>query len=208
MNSYAFSVSLEFLLQKFIIDGFKSEVDTTSNFIRGIVSDSIYINKNLDTLELEDINKIFTMEVRYIEIEKRLERPKYERSLENIIALYLLEKKIEKEIKGEELKGGYVSFVYEEERYKIFVGDVDLSPRGEKKKDKPWLDYNNLILCRDLLNGYTYKEEKGSHFLVTTPNKFIHAVTLSSCTCNTFLLEQDCSHYRSVQAIMNYRHSI
>lgn len=61
--------------------------------------------------------------------------------------------------------------------------------------------YNELLLCKLLVEGYKIEEIKGSHFRFITLQKKETMTTTNNCSCYEFNSIRDCKHVRAAKVI-------
>lgn len=110
---------------------------------------------------------------------------------DEVIRACLMERAAEEWVDNEVLNNGFVCFNW---RLNLIRVKID--------QDIPWHNRDLLVLNEYLINGYTFTEVIGSHFLVKV-NGMLRAVTLNKCGCLDYEKFKCCDHIRCVRALNN-----
>jgi hypothetical protein len=103
---------------------------------------------------------------------------------------------VESVIKTASFKKGKVHYLVGAKEY------VVTTPTNKEEKIR---DYEDLTASKALLDGYTIKEIKGSHFEVTSASGKVQATSLNKCTCKEFADFNDCLHNKFARAVARNR---
>lgn len=199
MESYAFLVAQRDYLKKFRLASYPVEVRDNSNKGVPTVSMSvIFDNESLIVSRPSNIIPDFWANAVKIESARQiiLYNHKDEISFLEAVGNMILEEFSNSQVKHASVKNSVVTYWVGLNRYL-----VHLLPN----KPHQIQDYENLMAARALLDGYTIKEIKGSHFEVTSASGKVQATCLNNCTCKDFADFNDCLHNKFARAVARNR---
>ena len=202
MLRYPILLATEYMLQRFLQQG----IEVEGKVVLKVSSlDKEILTIDLDKITSEESQEIFNLEKVYVEIERLCTRPVISKDLEYITAVYFLTKHIRDNLERSYFREDSLIFYYLGERFRLDVERVALELASCTKGTPNWQKYSVLVLVQALIEGYIFKEERGSHFLVASPYGTVQATTLFDCTCQNFITSRDCLHLRSVLTLANNR---
>jgi hypothetical protein len=118
------------------------------------------------------------------------------------IARLHIEMQTKRLVKSANLKNGVIEYVTP------LPGTVQIKKQSLPAARDREQHYSDLVAARALLEGYTIREVKGSHFNIRSDNGKQHTTNLNVCTCVEFEKHRDCTHLRLAQVVHRERHRI
>lgn len=194
MYNYAFMLASETTIQTYMQLGI--QVKTPQDYVYEIyLSDRLMITKDANEYSPVKLLKASRYNTYYNLIELLLGRPSIKNNDSTIKdGLFILENWLKSFIMNERLKGNHVHFNLGSNNYTIKVDE-------EKAKH----NHCSLSLVNCLIDGHRFLEERGSHFLVTTPLDETYGTTTTKCNCPDFLDHRICDHVLAVKSIIANR---
>lgn len=194
MYNYASMIASETTIQTYM--QLNLRISTIHDYVYRIyMSDRLIITKDANEYSPTDLLRASRYQNYYKLIELLLDRPDVTNNDTTMQdGMFILEDWLKSYIHNEKLKNSKIHFN---------LGSKPFAIKVDEQKARH--NHCSLSLVNCLVDGHSFVEKKGSHFLVTTPLAETYGTTTTKCNCPDFLDYSLCDHVLSVKSIMANR---